>query len=682
MKLKLSFLILCALGAFLLVHAGDTPSHGGKKLNAAGRIEYEDYPEALAQVVIISKQVVNDYQCIPTPGNPPPGNIRVYCDSGTGLLTCRTSTGASCAGSASTSFSAITSGTNTAAAMHVGTGATLDATGSGTITATNYIGQVVTINGTSITTIQQAIAALPASGGTIDARLMPAGSSLNLGTVDPGTKPTTILLGCFTYPFDKIIVQSGLHIIGIDEGTCTFLSWSSVIVGDSAIYQGPTVDSSYVLMDHFAILGQNISGQHAINIAPNGALNNSASEHDYKHLLFTGIGGTAIVIDASLGVTFGEGSIGQLVFDHVAAYETGASSVQIVGAVDNLITFSNCRFQETAAGTQTAILINSTAANSFPQNILFDQNVIAGFGQVAEIDGGLNVVFNNTILRGIGPFQNGFKTAVGTGTVHSTGIVINASDFEANNGGGAGGFLAKTTDASSSLIFSNNTLENTPTAILSGFTNNVISFGNTGGGSTLGAAAPLFTVEGATSGSATIGVAAVAGTPNQVNLPTTTGTNGQFLKTDGGSPQQTSWGLLAQSGAVHSTGNTAAISTATLCAASAGACNVAGQYHVHWNFIETGTACGTPTPGGVTFTLTWTDTNTTVHTIQLPMDDSASLTATSGTFTFRTTLAAAWASGDINVSTNGSIIQYATGYTACGVGTGTYQLDAAVTRLQ
>jgi len=582
-----------------------------------------------------------------------------------------------------TSFGGLTSGTNVAAVMHVGTGATLDATGSGTITATNYIGQVVTINGTSITTIQQAIATLPASGGTIDARLMPAGSSLNLGTVDPGTKPTTILLGCFTYPFDKIIVQNGLHIIGIDEGTCTFLSWSSVTVGDSAIYQGPTVDSSYVLMDHFAILGQNISGQHAINIAPNGALNNSASEHDYKHLLFTGIGGTAIVIDASLGGNFGEGSIGQLVFDHVAAYETGASSVQIVGAVDNLITFSNCRFQETAAGTQTAILINSTAANSFPQNILFDQNVIAGFGQVAEIDGGLNVVFNNTILRGIGTSQNGFKTAVGTGTVHSTGIVINASDFEANNGGGAGGFLAKTTDASSSLIFSNNILENTPTAILSGFTNNVISFGNTGGGSTLGAAAPLFTVEGATSGSATIGAAAVAGTPNQINLPTATGTSGQFLKTDGGNPQQTSWGLLAQSGAIHSTGNTAAISTATLCAASAGACNVAGQYHIHFTFIETGTACATPGTGGVTFLLTWTDSNATTHSaISVGFDDASAINAVSQTFHFQTSLAAAWASGDFNVSTNGSVIQYATGYTACGVGTGQYQLDAAVTRLQ
>ncbi len=93
MKLKFSFLILCALGAFLLVHAGDAPS---KKLNAAGRIEYEDYPETLAQVVITTKQVVNDYQCIPAPGNPPPGNVRVYCDSSTGLFTCKKSSGASC----------------------------------------------------------------------------------------------------------------------------------------------------------------------------------------------------------------------------------------------------------------------------------------------------------------------------------------------------------------------------------------------------------------------------------------------------------------------------------------------------------------------------------------------------------------------------------------------------------
>jgi len=138
---------------------------------------------------------------------------------------------------------------------------------------------------------------------------------------------------------------------------------------------------------------------------------------------------------------------------------------------------------------------------------------------------------------------------------------------------------------------------------------------------------------------------------------------------------------LVSSATIASVDKTAAIITATLCAASASNCNQAGDYTVEWAFSETGTACATPGTGGVTFLLTWTDQNGTAHSaISLPMDDSASLVATSGTFTFRTTLGAAWASGNFNISSNGSIIQYATGYTACGVGTGTYQLDAWVTR--
>lgn len=134
---------------------------------------------------------------------------------------------------------------------------------------------------------------------------------------------------------------------------------------------------------------------------------------------------------------------------------------------------------------------------------------------------------------------------------------------------------------------------------------------------------------------------------------------------------------------IRSTGLTGAVSTATLCAASTNNCNTAGQYHVHWTFYESGTACGTPGTGGVTFLLTWTDANATAHTaISLPMDDGTSLVATSATFHFQTSLGAAWASGDFNVDTNGTIIQYATGYTACSVGTGTYALSAVVTKLQ
>jgi hypothetical protein len=146
-----------------------------------------------------------------------------------------------------------------------------------------------------------------------------------------------------------------------------------------------------------------------------------------------------------------------------------------------------------------------------------------------------------------------------------------------------------------------------------------------------------------------------------------------------------SFGMMVrrQPGAIHATAQTAAISTATLCAASAGACNVAGQYHIHWNFTQGGTACTVVTAGSVTFLLTWTDTNAVSHSaIAMPMFNSVSNIATSGSFTFTTSNATAYASGDFNISTNGSVIQYATGYTACTTGTGTYQLDAVVTRLQ
>lgn len=136
--------------------------------------------------------------------------------------------------------------------------------------------------------------------------------------------------------------------------------------------------------------------------------------------------------------------------------------------------------------------------------------------------------------------------------------------------------------------------------------------------------------------------------------------------------------------AIHQTAQTGAISIATLCAGSAGSsCGVAGEYEVSYTFIQGGTACSVPGTGGVTFLLTWTDTNGNAHSaVSLPMDDASAITSLSQTFHFQTTNAAAWASGVFNISTNGSVIQYATGYTACGTGTGTYQLDAVVTRKQ
>lgn len=62
-------------------------------------------------------------------------------------------------------------------------------------------------------------------------------------------------------------------------------------------------------------------------------------------------------------------------------------------------------------------------------------------------------------------------------------------------------------------------------------------------GQTGGAASGEANFNGVTSGSAEIGVADVAGTPNRINLPVATGAANSFLKTNGANPQQTIWEL-------------------------------------------------------------------------------------------------------------------------------------------
>jgi hypothetical protein len=151
------------------------------------------------------------------------------------------------------------------------------------------------------------------------------------------------------------------------------------------------------------------------------------------------------------------------------------------------------------------------------------------------------------------------------------------------------------------------------------------------------------------------------------------------------------YGLLdrTEPGSVNSTGLVALVSTATLCAASAGACNVAGQYHVHANIWGSGTACATPSPGGVTFSLTWTDENSVSHAaVVIPALSQSSATAvalvsSAPTMPFESALANEGASIDYTLSSSGAAaIQYAVAYTACGSGTGTYNLRASAVRVQ
>ena len=77
---------------------------------------------------------------IAAPSNPASGNDRLYLDSTSHQLTCLTTGGGNCMPSGSAgAFSGIGSGTNTAAAMTVGSGASLGTTGTGTISANQLL---------------------------------------------------------------------------------------------------------------------------------------------------------------------------------------------------------------------------------------------------------------------------------------------------------------------------------------------------------------------------------------------------------------------------------------------------------------------------------------------------------------------------------------------------------------
>ncbi len=137
--------------------------------------------------------------------------------------------------------------------------------------------------------------------------------------------------------------------------------------------------------------------------------------------------------------------------------------------------------------------------------------------------------------------------------------------------------------------------------------------------------------------------------------------------------------------AVSATAQTASIATATVCAATAGtACGQAGQYRVSFDIWGSGTACSSVTAGKVVFTLTWTDAGGTAHTaVPWPLYDyKSALQNTTGTFNFNTALGTEGANGSMIVSTNGTVIQYASTYTACTTGTGTYNVHITTEQLQ
>lgn len=131
-------------------------------------------------------------------------------------------------------------------------------------------------------------------------------------------------------------------------------------------------------------------------------------------------------------------------------------------------------------------------------------------------------------------------TATASGLVTITTAIASPQELTLINSGAPGGallFLAANSDGSGAI--SNGSGSQTGEWVFN--VDGSISYVFTTGPNPFTFAPLGITFRGSTSGSAILGVAAVAGTPNQVNLPTSTGSNGQCLTTNGANPQQMAW---------------------------------------------------------------------------------------------------------------------------------------------
>ena len=134
-------------------------------------------------------------------------------------------------------------------------------------------------------------------------------------------------------------------------------------------------------------------------------------------------------------------------------------------------------------------------------------------------------------------------------------------------------------------------------------------------------------------------------------------------------------GLVALYGSpVSSTGNTAAVSSTTLCSTTA--CT-AGQYVVDY-YVDSTVSCTTPGPAAVSLTLGWTD-ETSAKTMQVTLSGAGisggNSMALGNNSNFGSGSLALWSAGT-------AAITYSTSYTACTTGTGTYALRVAVRQVQ
>jgi hypothetical protein len=315
-----------------------------------------------------------------------------------------------------------------------------------------------------------------------------------------------------------------------------------------------------------------------VQVNSNGVLyadSNFTWDHNARVLTISGVSSSGIFIDSFGNLTLqglfttltgGAGGILQAldpptaaVVGYTIAVNPGVSNKAAIGhTTANQWIFDDSTGYTSWGGVGGGRAAIGYAGATTPNTILLPTTTGAA-GQVLTTNGGnpQQLTWMSTGAGSIGGSISNLEVAVGTGT----NTIGGSSNLTYN---AASGLTVGATSGSAEIVLTPSTGSNFATAL----------YANTDGSfqiaPTVGASAQLtlnqtgaiisatntaatqLNFVGATSGAASLGVTAIAGSPNRINLPISTGTAGQALVTNGGSPQQTSWATIATIGSTIS----------------------------------------------------------------------------------------------------------------------------------
>lgn len=328
------------------------------------------------------------------------------------------------------------------------------------------------------TNVSTAITACPASGCTVDARS--PNVALALGTIDPGTKAVTLLLGPYSYTADHIVLRNNLRIIGVGGGNSSSNATIITSVGANAqplivIPQANSTSAQHVHIEAVNFVGLAGNTSQDSLFADCSALTNSGLWYsDFENLNFSGFAGVAIHLKGPSGSS---ASVNQfLTFKNVYAKRSAAAAVALkIEGANGQMTFNQTEFDGTGISLSgTNIFIGTTGGTTeSPYSIHFTELTTQGSDVGVTLDGVSGIVFDNLHAESL----HGAISLASTGQLINGVSIVNSVFFGTVGVNAGNGYIVKSTASSQfGVVVKNNFLGGTPDNVYTGPNNQGVDF--------------------------------------------------------------------------------------------------------------------------------------------------------------------------------------------------------------